>query len=627
MWSDNETSEDLLGFKVHADLLIDVLEDETVLPVTIGVFGDWGSGKSSILKMVHEHLIGDDEDLLKNDTLVLYFNGWLFEGYDDAKAALLESIIEKFEKHKKLKHLIVDETRKLLKSVKWMRALGLGFKRIVLPTAAAYLTGGTSLIPFLANQLSNLNTDQLKDNLTGEKAESFLNEIINKEQVDEETTLVREFRKDFSQMIEKSKIKKLVVIIDDLDRCTPDRIIENLEAIKLFLNVDKTAFIIGADPRIVRHAIEYRYQTAKISSKNDQNNKNDRIVSDYLEKLIQIPYTLPALSDNEVETYMTLLYCKRELGTSYPNVLTTFHDFRKKNRYGVFGYADIESIIEETEKKKLGSSISLIASLSSIIAQGLNGNPRQIKRFLNSFTLRHRLATIASLSEFRIDILAKLMVLEYTFADLFKELYFWQDTQNGEPREITELELIAETNTIDKVKDKFNGYWQDPKAVKWLKLDPKFSNVDLRDYFWISRDQIFSSMSGSSLIPPHIRSLFKTLIEYKSDTILKNLITKEVSTLTGPQLIHLHMLLEKELLKNAAKSELHKIYIELIRQKITNSISQYKKVISQIGDHDVIPFSLRNDLEFAAKDNQEITQLYSVFNESSKIYKGLKAKK
>ncbi len=44
MWADNETSEDLLGFKVHANLLVDVINDDKVLPVTIGVFGDWGSG-------------------------------------------------------------------------------------------------------------------------------------------------------------------------------------------------------------------------------------------------------------------------------------------------------------------------------------------------------------------------------------------------------------------------------------------------------------------------------------------------------------------------------------------------------------------------------------------------------
>lgn len=75
MWSDNETTEDLLGFKVHADLLIDVIKDESVLPISIGVFGDWGSGKSSILKIIHKELKGENDDTLKDDTLVLYFNG------------------------------------------------------------------------------------------------------------------------------------------------------------------------------------------------------------------------------------------------------------------------------------------------------------------------------------------------------------------------------------------------------------------------------------------------------------------------------------------------------------------------------------------------------------------------
>ena len=109
MWADNETSEDLLGFKVHADLLVDVIKDDTVLPVTIGVFGDWGSGKSSILKIVEGELTGGEEDGFNDGTLVLYFNGWIFEGYDDAKAALLESIIEKFDKHKTIGKKVKDK--------------------------------------------------------------------------------------------------------------------------------------------------------------------------------------------------------------------------------------------------------------------------------------------------------------------------------------------------------------------------------------------------------------------------------------------------------------------------------------------------------------------------------------
>ncbi|KYP15938.1 P-loop NTPase fold protein, partial [Flavihumibacter sp. CACIAM 22H1] len=412
MWADNETSEDLLGFKIHADLLVDVINDDKVLPVTIGVFGDWGSGKSSILKIVEQELTGGAEDGFNDGTLVLYFNGWVFEGYDDAKAALLESIIERFDKHKTLGNKVKDKTAKLLKSVKWMRLLGLSFKKVIIPGAAAYLTGGASLLPFLVNEFSQLKTEDLAEKLKGDEAEDFLKDIIKKNE-DEEVTVVREFRDDFKEMIDKSEIRKLVVIIDDLDRCTPERLIENLEAIKLFLNVEKTAFVIGADPRIVRHAIEHRYKTDSIENADDPNSRNKRIVSDYLEKLIQIPYYMPKLTDNEVETYLTLLFCKKAMGDDFSKVIAAFKANRENNRYDVFGLGDIQNLATEEQKKELIESISLIASLSSIITDGLKGNPRQIKRFLNTFTLRNRLVKVAKLPDFKIDILAKLMVLEY----------------------------------------------------------------------------------------------------------------------------------------------------------------------------------------------------------------------
>ncbi|GAA5029227.1 ATPase [Marivirga lumbricoides] len=625
MWSDNETSEDLLGFKIHADLLIDVINDESVLPVTIGVFGDWGSGKSSILKIVKDELSGEGDDL-RDETLVLYFNGWVFEGYDDAKAALLESIVEKFREHKTIGNKVKDQTTKLLKSVDWMRVLGLSFKKIIIPGAMAYSTGGLSLIPCFMGEFSKLDPKELGDKLQGEDAEDFLSGIIKKNE-HEDTTLVREFREDFKEMIDKSEIKKLVVIIDDLDRCTPERLIENLEAIKLFLNVEKTAFIIGADPRIVRHAIEFRYKTDQIQNADDPNSRNKRIVSDYLEKLIQVPYNLPRLSSNEVETYITLLFCKKELGGEFSKVLEAYQKFRDSDRYGTFGFGNLEGVIEKNDQQRVAEKVSLIASLSPIITKGLNGNPRQIKRFLNTFTLRNRLVEVAKIPDFKIEVLAKLMVLEYSEPSLFNTLYTWQSMQSGYSAELKELEFFASEKDKAGLKEKFGEGWALAKIITWLNAEPALSDIDLRDYYWISRDRLTDSISGSSLIPMHVRMVFKKMLESGSASILKTTVSTEVKDkLQEEDLNTLYSLLNKELEKTPGSSWLHQIYVELMENKIDDSVESYERMLRHI-DNKKIPFSLRNNLFLAEKKNQKIKQIYAKFEPESRIYKALNPKK
>src|SRR5947209_19757837 len=106
---------------------------------------------------------------------------------------------------------------------------------------------------------------------------------------------VRKFREEFEKMLAKTGISALIVLIDDLDRCLPERIIETLEAIKLFVAVPRTAFVIGADPRIVRHAIATRYVQRQIGDDDSTMREEYNLVEDYLEKLIQIPYHLPRL--------------------------------------------------------------------------------------------------------------------------------------------------------------------------------------------------------------------------------------------------------------------------------------------------------------------------------------------
>ena len=176
MWSDNETTLDLLGFRVHSDLIRSVVTNHELLPVTIGVFGDWGGGKTSIMKMLEtdldpENYTDPDEKAKYENIACLYFNGWLFEGYDDAKSAIISSILLQLGEHKRFGPKIRDNVVSLMKSINWMRVVRLGLKEVALPAVAAYVSGGASIVPSLVKSTAGL-IGGLKDESADEVEES-----------------------------------------------------------------------------------------------------------------------------------------------------------------------------------------------------------------------------------------------------------------------------------------------------------------------------------------------------------------------------------------------------------------------------------------------------------------------
>lgn len=84
---DNETKVDLLNNEAIATTIIKLLRDRPDQPVTVGVHGDWGAGKSSVLEMIEAGFANEDK------VLCLKFNGWRFQGFEDAKIALIEGIV------------------------------------------------------------------------------------------------------------------------------------------------------------------------------------------------------------------------------------------------------------------------------------------------------------------------------------------------------------------------------------------------------------------------------------------------------------------------------------------------------------------------------------------------------
>ena len=97
MWSDNETTQDLLGYQVHADLLKKIILNDAMLPISIGVFGNWGSGKSSLMLLLQQSLQKWEQSQPNEQhsiILQVYFNSWQFESYDSTKLTMIESILD-----------------------------------------------------------------------------------------------------------------------------------------------------------------------------------------------------------------------------------------------------------------------------------------------------------------------------------------------------------------------------------------------------------------------------------------------------------------------------------------------------------------------------------------------------
>ena len=117
MWSDRESELDLLNVQHLVAAVETTVRADHLLPVTVGVFGDWGSGKSTVMNLAREAL--DREE----DILCVHFNGWLFEGYEDAKAAILGTILDRLDENQDSERMPRTD-RKLAKRVKWFRLAG-----------------------------------------------------------------------------------------------------------------------------------------------------------------------------------------------------------------------------------------------------------------------------------------------------------------------------------------------------------------------------------------------------------------------------------------------------------------------------------------------------------------------
>ena len=305
MWNDIETTEDLLNFQVVADTAAQIIRDSNNQPISIGVSGSWGVGKSSLSKMIVKSIKSNED---KQKYVIIEFDAWLYQGYDDAKLALLQIVSDKLFSESKKNESALSKAKEFAKRINWLR-----IGKLLAPVVGGAVTGGSlggpvgaviGAVGGIVESGGTPTSDNLK-NLSD--AYSNLGPEISGLLKEQSSTSIpkeiSELRQVFSALLEELDVK-LIIVVDDLDRCLPYTAISTLEAIRLLLFLPNTAFIVAADEEMIRNAVKVHF--------GDEDMSKD-LVTSYFDKLIQVPIHVPRLGTTEIKAYLILLLAETKL--------------------------------------------------------------------------------------------------------------------------------------------------------------------------------------------------------------------------------------------------------------------------------------------------------------------------
>ena len=316
----------VLGFDNYRDALINVIKGSEPR-FTIGIFGGWGTGKTTLMRMMKKKL--DDEK-----EVTVWFNPWEYEKEEHLIIPLLQTIYLELKNQDLLKSETITNFGKVILS-------------LVAGLSATFPAVGVGISP--------------KDAI-----ETYQKLFESKNL----SSLYFELRQQLSEIIKELKAKeksRIIMFIDDLDRCLPDKALQVLESIKGFLDMDGYVSVLGLSRDIIEKCVDKKYgKESGISG------------TDYIKKIIQVSFNLPELREQEVKTYVQRL--KEQLkGTE----------------------------VEEYVEKYI-----------DIISKGMEANPREIKRFINNFILVNQI----SVGETEPDKLLVLLIIQFRWEEFYRAI-------------------------------------------------------------------------------------------------------------------------------------------------------------------------------------------------------------
>lgn len=482
MWRDSESDQDFLNFTEVADQIATLATSPNLLPVSIGVFGTWGTGKSTVLRLVENRLAS-----IHPAPIIIKFDAWLYQGYDDAKAALMEVVADRLLKEAKSNETLLDKAKQFASRINYFRALGMAADvgvGMALGVPPGLLTRAGSAIGAIVAGHADPNLTVVTKEAAKEAADAW-SKLIRPEAARTPPKEIAAFRSEFGDLLSDLGCT-LVLFIDNLDRCLPDVAIGTLEAIRLFLFIEGTAFVIAADEDMIRHSV------AKYFS-----DPNARHVHDYLDKVIQVPMRVPQVGAEDVRAYMYSLFVGMYAADKLSSVQVRILKALQNSWQGeTFTRDEIEVLAGKPSG--LLEALSVCDRLAPILAAAptIGGNPRIVKRLLNAITLRR---TLANTRQMNVDLatLAKLAVFERsTDGVATQKLYrLVMEASDAENHLLPDAKL---KNTRPELPSEWKKF--EPFIEQWREMEPFFDNVAaLRPAAFLSRDVMVPAIPAAGM--------------------------------------------------------------------------------------------------------------------------------
>jgi len=339
--NDEPTSKDSLDRDKYAEAFVR-LSENTKGPLVVGLYGTWGSGKTSLMKLI-------EKKLNAKKAHAIWFNLWVHQFDEHPAVAMAQKLVETLE----LKNR--EKAKKLVTII----AAALG-SRLLQFTTGMKILEVLKLGRTYEEERFQIRSDRLR------------------------------LREHFESLVKIAKgvgreSKRLVFFIDDLDRCMPDRALELLEALKLYLNMEHCVYFLAVDRHALMQSIKHRYENLQMNE------------VEYLDKIIQVPFTVPPVEPKCMDSFVETLLSKE------------------------------------------------LQSCRELLRESVGDNPRQVKRFINILKLNHQLAK-PKISGYKPEVLALLLIIQLLTPELYYKIV-------SQPNLL--IKLVQEAEETQGLFDKF----------------------------------------------------------------------------------------------------------------------------------------------------------------------------